>query len=394
MIPVKVKKNYCNYVLLYFSYFFGMAMFLSILSIYLSGSGKSDGEVSLIVSASGLFSMALQPCFGFLYDRVQKERTISMLLLSLSGLFGVLFALTKSTFLLFLLNGTAMSLLNAVSPVCERLATGTGYPYGLIRIWGAVGYAAGAQVSGLVYENVSPQGSFFLFGAAMVLTIIAFAITTDNAAPKQAKEQADPKSREGIFSIFTLLLENRSYLLFAFISFLFSGCASANSTYLTLLLGDIFGSTGRIGTVLFAGTMMEIPIILFSGKFMDRLSGKTLLHIDFSLLLIQFTTYSFLPYAVPVCLILFLCRSTATMLYIMVTIKVVLNLVDRRGSTTALAVVSTMKSLGGVIVTMIAGAVSNAYGRPAVFTLLLGIAATGFILSALLKIPGNEQQLF
>ena len=74
--------------------------------------------------------------------------------------------------------------------------------------------------------------------------------------------------------------------------------------------------------------------------------------------------------------------------------KVVLNLVDRRGSTTALAVVSTMKSLGGVIVTMIAGAVSNAYGRPAVFTLLLGIAAAGFILSALLKIPGNEQQLF
>lgn len=214
-------------MLLYFSYFFGMAMFLSILSIYLSGSGKSDGEVSLIVSASGLFSMALQPCFGFLYDRVQKERTISM-----------------------------------------------------------------------------------------------------------------------------LLLENRSYLLFAFISFLFSGCASANSTYLTLL------------------------------------------HIDFSLLIIQFTTYSFLPYAVPVCLILFLCRSTATMLYIMVTIKVVLNLVDRRCSTTALAVVSTMKSLGGVIVTMIAGAVSNACGRPAVFTLLLGIAAVGFILSALLKIPGNEQQLF
>ena len=240
----------------------------------------------------------------------------------------------------------------------------SGYPYGLIRIWGAVGYAAGAQVSGLVYENVSPQGSFFLFGAAIVLTIIAFAITTDNAAPKQAKEQADPKSREGIFSIFTLLL------------------------------GDIIGSTGRIGTVLFAGTMMEIPIILFSGKFMDRLSGKTLLHIDFSLLLIQFTTYSFLPYAVPVCLILFLCRSTATMLYIMVTIKVVLNLVDRRCSTTALAVVSTMKSLGGVIVTMIAGAVSNACGRPAVFTLLLGIAAVGFILSALLKIPGNEQQLF
>lgn len=352
MIPVKVKKNYCNYVLLYFSYFFGMAMFLSILSIYLSGSGKSDGEVYLIVSASGLFSMVLQPCFGFLYDRIQKERTISMLLLSLSGLFGVLFALTKSTFLLFLLNGTAMSLLNAVSPVCERLATGTGYPYGLIRIWGAVGYAAGAQVSGLVYENVSPQGSFFLFGAAMALTIIAFAITADNTAPKQAKEPTDPKSREGIFSIFTLLPENRSYLLFAFISFLFSGCASANSTYLTLL------------------------------------------HIDFSLLIIQFTTYSFLPYAVPVCLILFLCRSTATMLYIMVTIKVVLNLVDRRGSTTALAVVSTMKSLGGVIVTMIAGAVSNAYGRPAVFTLLLGIAAVGFILSALLKIPGNEQQLF
>lgn len=384
-------KSYVSYALLYFSYFFGMGIFGSILSIYLAGIGKADSEISLIVSASGILTMALQPVFGIVYDKLRRDRTVSVVLLLLSGVTGVLFAVTKSTPLLFLFNGLSMTFLNGVNPVAERLATGAKYRYGLIRLWGAVGYAVSTQTAGFVYEHISPRFNFWLFGAAALITALAFVLTTDNAARTDISE-GKPEPRGG--SILRTLARNRPYLLFAAISFLFSGSASANGTYLSLLLGDLLGSTSQVGTVLFLGTMMEIPIILFSNRYMDCLSGKALLRVDFALLIIQFAVYAFVPNAAAVSAVLFFCKSTATMLYIMVTLKIVLNLVDERCSATALSIVATVKAVGGVVIPIAAGFVSDAFGRPAVFVLLLGFAVLGFALSAFLRMPENSKKLF
>ena len=137
----KLKGSYFSYALLYGSYYFGMGIFVSILSVYLSGTGKTAKEISLIVSANGIFSMALQPIIGMIYDRMQREKQISFILLALSAAFGVSFAFLKNTILLFLFNGFAMSLLNSINPVCERRALATRYSYGTIRIWAAIGYA-------------------------------------------------------------------------------------------------------------------------------------------------------------------------------------------------------------------------------------------------------------
>ncbi|MCI8632042.1 MAG: MFS transporter [Lachnospiraceae bacterium] len=384
------RKRYSSYALLYFAYFFGMGIFNSILSIYLAGNGKADSEISVIISAGGIFTMLLQPVIGLVYDRMRRDRTISVALLCLSAICALLFASFQNNVLLFILNGLTTMFLSGVNPLCEQLATNTPYRYGLIRLWGAVGYAAATQAAAFIYETIAPRFNFYIFAAAMLVTMGAFFLTTNNDAAHELHATAVPKSA----GILRVLLKNRSFLLFSFVSFLFSGAAAANGTYLTLRLQELLGNTTQVGSILFASTLMEIPIILFSNRYMNRLSAKQLLLISFGLLLIQFATYSLVSHLAALCLVLFLCKSTATMLYIMLTLKIILNLVEEGCTTTALSLIATFKSIGSAVIPIAAGLVSDSFGRPAVFVFLLLLSLIGFLCAAALHLPRQERALF
>lgn len=104
----KSVKGYLSYSSIYFFYFFGMAAFGSMLSAYLSSNGKTTGEISMIVSASGLFTMIAQPFLGILYDRTGWRKKLSVILLLLSAATGIVFGFTQNTTALFALNGLSM----------------------------------------------------------------------------------------------------------------------------------------------------------------------------------------------------------------------------------------------------------------------------------------------
>ena len=59
------KGSYISYVITFFFYFLAMALFSSVLSVYLTGIGKSATEMSFIVSAGGLFSFVVIRVIGY-----------------------------------------------------------------------------------------------------------------------------------------------------------------------------------------------------------------------------------------------------------------------------------------------------------------------------------------
>ena len=64
----RYRGSYFSYILTYFFYYFSMAVFSSVLAVYLAGQGKSAQELSFIMSAAGLFSILLLPVTGWLLD--------------------------------------------------------------------------------------------------------------------------------------------------------------------------------------------------------------------------------------------------------------------------------------------------------------------------------------
>ncbi len=379
-------RGYLSYSSIYFFYFFSMAVFGSMLSVYLSGNGKTTGEISFIVSASGLFTMIAQPILGLLYDRTGWRKRLSVLLLALSALFGILFGCTKNTAALFALNGLSMAFLNSVNPVCEQPAFASPYRYGVLRLWGAVGYAAGTQVAGMVLDAGYALWLFVLFALAAGATCLGFhwtGLKDERPADKPSKEK-----RAGQRAAFPLPL-----LGFAAFCFFFSGLTSASGTYVPLLLNERIG-TSLAGTILFLGTLMEIPLIFLSDRFMDRLSGRQILFFNTLLLVVQTVAYAFLENTALVCALLILTKSVTTMLFIMATLKVVLTLTGGKYATTALSAIATVKSLGGVLLTNLAGQLAEHIDLHGMFVCFFWTALALLILSLCLRIPGSGESYF
>ena len=89
----RYKGSYFAYVLAYVGLYFAMAVFSSILSVYLTDIGKTASQVSLIVSASSIFSFVVVPLTGYITDRTQKPKAISAGLLLGAGAMGLVLSL-------------------------------------------------------------------------------------------------------------------------------------------------------------------------------------------------------------------------------------------------------------------------------------------------------------
>ncbi len=145
--------------------------------------------------------------------------------------------------------------------------------------------------------------------------------------------------------------------------------------------------------MLFFSTLVEIPLILWSHKFMDRLSGKLLFGLSFGMMLLQFLCYGFFRSPLPTVIAMLLLKATASTMFMMVSLKIVRNIVDGSSTSTALSVVNAVNALSGILFLNVGGAVADALSMQAYYLVLAAAALVGLLLCLLLKI-GNTQQVF
>lgn len=388
---MKFKGSYFSYVLTMFSYYFAMGIFGSIISIYLEGLGKSSSEISLVISGSHIFAFAMIPLVSFIHDKSKRKNAVTITALVLSAVTGIVFALSRQTFLLFIFNGLSMSFLQCVMPVCEQICSSGKYRYGTVRVWGAVGYAVSAQTAGIIYQYIAPYFLFVLFAVSVAATIIGFLGTKGMKGQYEKKDVQDEyiSAKEDKYKQLAFW-KNKNFILFLAASFIFAGITGLNSAYLPLLLVERGQTVSQAGTVLFVSTLMEIPLILLSCKFMDKFKDKTLMLTAFCMLMLQFAVYGFTTVVVPIVLASLLLKSVSTMLYIMITMKIVVNVVDDKYVVSALGVSATIKSLGSVIFQNLGGLFIEDNSLEMFFIALTGFALLGFLISLAIKIKSSK----
>lgn len=387
--PVRrFRGSYLSYVLIYFFSYFAMSAFSSVLSVYLTGIGKTATEMSFIVSAAGIFSFAMVPFVGYLCDRFRRTRLISALLLLGMGALAFLYAWCRQVWALFLLNGLVMSLLNATMPVSERLASVCKYRYGTLRVWGTFGYAAGAQAAGIAIQSFP---SFVLFSTVTVATVLSAIGFLGAEDPTEiVPEQPESGGESAHLSSF---LKNPQFLLYLLISFLCAGCSGVNMTYVPMLLSELGMPTGAVGTVLSVSTLVEIPIILFSNKFMDRFSGKFLLVATFVIFIVQYLFYGCSSSLWVVVAAMILLKAVASTMMMMIILKIVRNLVSPALTTTGLSIVNSVNNLGTIALQNAGGVLADHTSIHVLYLCMAGLAGLGLLLSLFLKV-GNDEKVF
>lgn len=381
----RYKNSYLCYFLMYNFYYLSWAIFSALISIYLLDKGFKASEVSLVVSTSFLTSMIFQPVIGMFSDRYDVKK-VNLVLFTLAGIGGLAFMFASSLITITIGYSFVLTLINGTNPVMEKIASSSPYQYGKIRIWGTIGYAIGSWLAGMIYQLISPSAIFICFIITMILCIIGLLGTK---TPSELGQNNEEKTKT------STLFHNHKYLYYLIIAAIFQGITNMANTYIPAMFQNDGLKVSLVSTILSFAVLCEAPLVLFSHKFMDKLTNKRLLIIAYSMITIQFLCYAlnvWLPLKVIITLIT---KHPSGMLFIMINLKIVSTLVPKEHQITALAFVQTLRNLSSIIFQNIAGQILDISSYQILFALSLIVIVVGFVLVILFKVPsGKDQKLF
>lgn len=381
----RYKNSYLCYFLMYNFYYLSWAIFSALISIYLLDKGFKASEVSLVVSTSFLTSMIFQPVIGMFSDRYDVKK-VNLVLFTLAGIGGLAFMFASSLITITIGYSFVLTLINGTNPVMEKIASSSPYQYGKIRIWGTIGYATGSWLAGMIYQLISPSAIFICFIITMILCIIGLLGTQ---TPSELGQNNEEKTKT------STLFHNYKYLYYLIIAAIFQGITNMANTYIPAMFQNDGLKVSLVSTILSFAVLCEAPLVLFSHKFMDKLTNKRLLIIAYSMITIQFLCYAlnvWLPLKVIITLIT---KHPSGMLFIMINLKIVSTLVPKEHQITALAFVQTLRNLSSIIFQNIAGQILDISSYQILFALSLIVIVVGFVLVILFKVPsGKDQKLF
>ena len=381
----RYKNSYLSYFLMYNFYYLSWAIFSALISIYLLDKGFKASEVSLVVSTSFLTSMIFQPVIGMFSDRYDVKK-VNFVLFTLAGIGGLAFMFASSLITITIGYSFVLTLINGTNPVMEKIASSSPYQYGKIRIWGTIGYATGSWLAGMIYQLISPSAIFICFIITMILCIIGLLGTK---TPSELGQNNEEKTKT------STLFHNHKYLYYLIIAAIFQGITNMANTYIPAMFQNDGLKVSLVSTILSFAVLCEAPLVLFSHKFMDKLTNKRLLIIAYSMITIQFLCYAlnvWLPLKVIITLIT---KHPSGMLFIMINLKIVSTLVSKEHQITALAFVQTLRNLSSIIFQNIAGQILDISSYQILFALSLIVIVVGFVLVILFKVPsGKDQKLF
>ena len=391
----KYTNSYLSYVILFFFYDLAFAFFSALISVYLIGKGYSASQVSLLISVAALANMITQPIIGSLTDKYGM-RSVNMVMFAATCVAAGIFTIAPN-FLIIVFAYAAMNLMmNGVNPTVERMATSSPYNYGSIRVWGSIGFAVGTQLTGIIYDAIAPVAPYIGVIIAMLIAIFGFWGTNPRLAETEAANIEANESSEEIAPVSTKdLLTNKKFLYYLVLQILFSAVTGAAYSFCPAFLTSKGLEASTASTILAVATLLEIPLLLFSSKFMDKIANKVLLMGMFILVLVEMVVYG-LNLPLPLVIVAtFLGRHPPAIINIMTNMKVVNTIVDARQQIAGLALVKTCQSFGIIVSNNIGGRIADAAGYPAMFLFLLALIGVGLAGVVFFQVPsGNDKKLF
>lgn len=386
------KNSSLGYKLVMNFYFLALALFSSLISVYLMEMGFSAVQAGTTVSAAFIASLLTQPFFGPLAEKFGIRR-LGTILFSAALAGGLLFMRAKSLPAIVILYSTVLLLMNGMNPLIESLAASSPFHYGKIRIWGTIGYSIGAQAAGILYDRISPAAVYGAFAAAVLFTVIGFLLiepNQENHGVREKQKEGSPAEQKTGWSV---LFRNRSYLFYLLIYALFSGCSEAGNTFIPAQLKELGLNAGMVSTILCLSCLVQSPLVLYSSKIMNRFSVRILGIVSIGLTLAEMAVLAFsIPLSCTI-LIILLTKTTGVMLFIMLNLKIVGLLVPRRAVMRGLALIAAGKNLTAVLFNQASGWIVQSAGYSGLCLLLTLILVLSAVLFAFLKMPEEKNRM-
>lgn len=269
---------YWNLSASFFFFFIACSAIFSFLGIWLVQTMHlTAGQSSIIFSINAIFTMCLQPIYGYISDRIGLRKGLLYfitLMILVAGPFCVyIYAPLLSinfwvgaivgSFYFSLAFLTGMS---ALESYIDKVGRKYKFEFGRARMWGSIGAACGSFFGGMVI-NINPNYIFWMGSAMAVLMFISILITKISISSVEEKKVESVKVRDAVN-----LLKLKSFWFFM-IFMLGSSCVYQVfnqlfsvyyvSLFSTKAIGNqVFGYLNSVQVFLEAGMMFFAPMIV------------------------------------------------------------------------------------------------------------------------------------
>lgn len=251
----------------YFVLMFALAGFISFVNLFYESLGLTGTELGMIGAATALLGLFAMPFLSAVADMRQWHKPMlilvalaagacSLLYLGITGFWGAIAVSLLFTFL-------RTPILPIVDSSVVAMLRRTGDSYGRQRVWGSVGFAAGAWI---VAWLVGRSG----FDAIFWVQFVAYGVLLAALSIMLPVERSTNRVNYG--AGLRVLLKVPRYRALVALMIGTGIVAAMNSSYGAIHIYDLGGSAGTVGILFTLGALVEIPAML-SGDLMSRRVG-------------------------------------------------------------------------------------------------------------------------
>ncbi|WP_338024251.1 MFS transporter [Aquibacillus albus] len=327
-----------------FMHFGGKAIILPFLPLFLHYQNFNSIEIGTIMGVSPLISIFAQPFIGFVSD---KYKTIKRLLILLyfaviAASFGIFFfGDFWIVFLSFIVFHFALSPCTPlIDSMCiQSLGTKRKHDYGKIRLWGSVGFALTAIISGPILSWVGIDKIYILLWLITLLTIFLISFLKDQ------NQSTTPVHLKGVAEV----INNKKFVVFLLLCLLVMIPHRTNDTMIVLHLENLGATTLLVGLAFGLAAASEVPVFYFLTKKMSEYNPLLLLGIVATIYTVRWALYGLITS--PFIIALFQLSQGITFgLFWLIALQTAVSFVPNHLRSTGQALLtSTCFGLGGAI---------------------------------------------
>ncbi|WMY76141.1 oligosaccharide MFS transporter [Buttiauxella selenatireducens] len=207
-----------------FLYFFTWSSSFGLYALWLSQKvGLDSITIGSVFAINGVFAVMMKPVYGYIMDKIGMSKWLLYGVCAVSALMAPFFTFVYQPLLLshtmvgIFIGAIYLSLgwyagVAASESYADRFSRLYGLEFGRIRMWGSLGWAMAASVSGLLF-NYTPLANFLVSSTTSVLMLLV--LVSLKIGDEQLRNNNIISSNKIVFTDVLMLMKNSKFWMFS-----------------------------------------------------------------------------------------------------------------------------------------------------------------------------------
>jgi PPP family 3-phenylpropionic acid transporter len=250
-----------------------MAAYVGFKNLYFQEIGFSGSKIGILSAIPAVINVFTLMFWGYLSDMHISRRALLTFAGLVSAFFIALMAFGQSFLYIFMIT-IAISLFYGPLPSLTDTTVLLKFDkskshYGHVRLWGSIGFALLAEITGIILKMSSIKIAFFISVVCLIGFVIPLRLLDSEAKPLENKHTPFTAMKE--------LLSSWPMVHILIIVTLSTSVSIMSISFLPLYMVNIGGNESDVGHAYLIAAMSEVPIYMFGHKLIGRFKLKGLI---------------------------------------------------------------------------------------------------------------------